>query len=228
MVISVPGADSAPRSNVPYTPLELEGRDVFISEGCYTCHSQMIRPFTWESARYPASVSTIDDSIFDHPFQWGSRRIGPDLARVGGKYADVWHYKHMINPREISIGFQHATLSASRDVRPSTSPKHRRRSFERMRERSAFRTKRPSRFRRQSRPRTLRQAAIASRLGRRKPESTFAKNRRRKVANSIVNSRLVALISVSSAPRPHSHGRIGRGQRRRYGPAGLGGGDFGQ
>ena len=63
----------------------------------------MIRPFTWESARY-GEVSTIEDSIFDHPFQWGSRRIGPDLARVGGKYADVWHYKHMINPREISVG----------------------------------------------------------------------------------------------------------------------------
>jgi cytochrome c oxidase cbb3-type subunit I/II len=89
--------------NVPYTALQLEGRDVFIREGCYTCHSQMIRPFTWESARYGA-VSSIEDSMYDHPFQWGSRRIGPDLARVGGKYADVWHYKHMINPREISPG----------------------------------------------------------------------------------------------------------------------------
>ena len=102
MVISVPETMRTTK-NVPYTPLELEGRDVFISEGCYTCHSQMIRPFTWESARY-GEVSTIEDSIFDHPFQWGSRRIGPDLARVGGKYADVWHYKHMINPREISVG----------------------------------------------------------------------------------------------------------------------------
>jgi len=102
MVISVPETMRTTK-NVPYTPLELEGRDVFISEGCYTCHSQMIRPFTWESARY-GEVSKIEDSIFDHPFQWGSRRIGPDLARVGGKYADVWHYKHMINPREISVG----------------------------------------------------------------------------------------------------------------------------
>jgi cytochrome c oxidase cbb3-type subunit I/II len=102
MVISVPETIRTTK-NVPYTPLELEGRDVFIREGCYTCHSQMIRPFTWETARYGA-VSTMDDSIFDHPFQWGSRRIGPDLARVGGKYNDVWHYKHMINPREISIG----------------------------------------------------------------------------------------------------------------------------
>jgi len=63
----------------------------------------MIRPFTWETARY-GDVSVMDDSIFDHPFQWGSRRIGPDLARVGGKYTDVWHYKHMVDPREISPG----------------------------------------------------------------------------------------------------------------------------
>ena len=102
MVISVP-EQMRTTKNVPYTPLELEGRDVYLREGCYTCHSQMIRPFTWESARY-GEVSSTDDSIFDHPFQWGSRRIGPDLARVGGKYADVWHYKHMINPREISVG----------------------------------------------------------------------------------------------------------------------------
>ncbi len=102
MVISVPEA-MAKTKNVPYTPLELEGRDVYLSEGCYTCHSQMIRPFTWETARY-GDVSTMDDSIFDHPFQWGSRRIGPDLARVGRKYADVWHFKHMIDPREISPG----------------------------------------------------------------------------------------------------------------------------
>jgi cytochrome c oxidase cbb3-type subunit I/II len=102
MVVSVPETMRTTK-NVPYTPLELEGRDVFISEGCYTCHSQMIRPFTWETARY-GDVSTLEDSIFDHPFQWGSRRIGPDLARVGGKYADTWHYKHMINPREISVG----------------------------------------------------------------------------------------------------------------------------
>ncbi|MFA9412579.1 MAG: cytochrome-c oxidase, cbb3-type subunit I [Deltaproteobacteria bacterium] len=102
MVIAVPESIRTTK-NVPYTPLELEGRDVFLREGCYTCHSQMIRPFTWETARY-GDVSVMDDSIFDHPFQWGSRRIGPDLARVGGKYADVWHYKHMIDPREISPG----------------------------------------------------------------------------------------------------------------------------
>jgi cytochrome c oxidase cbb3-type subunit I/II len=102
MVISVPESIRTTK-NVPYTPLELEGRDVFLREGCYTCHSQMIRPFTWETARY-GDVSVMDDSIFDHPFQWGSRRIGPDLARVGRKYPDVWHYKHMIDPREISPG----------------------------------------------------------------------------------------------------------------------------
>lgn len=88
-------------TNVPYSALEVEGRDVYLREGCYTCHSQMIRPFTWETARYGA-VSSPDDSIFDHPFQWGSRRIGPDLARVGGKYSHTWHFRHMVNPREIS------------------------------------------------------------------------------------------------------------------------------
>ncbi|MFT5355301.1 MAG: cytochrome c oxidase cbb3-type subunit I/II [Polyangiales bacterium] len=101
-ILTVPEQLASTR-NVPYTPLELEGRDVFIQEGCYTCHSQMIRPFAWETARYGA-VSQPDDSIFDHPFQWGSRRIGPDLARVGGKYSDLWHYRHMLNPREISPG----------------------------------------------------------------------------------------------------------------------------
>jgi len=101
-LVTVPEQLAATR-NVPYTALEVEGRDVFIQEGCYTCHSQMIRPFTWETARYGA-VSDPDDSIFDHPFQWGSRRIGPDLARVGGKYSHTWHYRHMRDPREISPG----------------------------------------------------------------------------------------------------------------------------
>ncbi|MEM7437615.1 MAG: cytochrome-c oxidase, cbb3-type subunit I, partial [Myxococcota bacterium] len=101
-LFSVPEAIKTTK-NVPYTPLELEGRDVFLREGCYTCHSQMIRPFTWETARY-GRVSELDDSIFDHPFQWGSRRIGPDLARVGGKYQDKWHYTHLVNPREIYLG----------------------------------------------------------------------------------------------------------------------------
>ncbi|HEX6243000.1 MAG TPA: cytochrome-c oxidase, cbb3-type subunit I [Polyangiales bacterium] len=90
-------------TRVPYTALELEGRDVYLKEGCYNCHSQMIRPFTWETARY-GEVSRADESIFDHPFQWGSKRTGPDLARVGGKYNHQWHYHHMIDPREISPG----------------------------------------------------------------------------------------------------------------------------
>ncbi len=89
--------------NVPYRALELEGRDVYLKEGCYNCHSQMIRPFGWESARY-GDISQADDSVFDHPFQWGSKRTGPDLARVGGKYNHQWHYRHMQDPREISPG----------------------------------------------------------------------------------------------------------------------------
>jgi cytochrome c oxidase cbb3-type subunit I/II len=87
----------------PYTSLELEGRDVYLQEGCYTCHSQMIRPFAFEAARYGA-VSTPDDSIWDHPFQWGSKRTGPDLAREGGKYPNLWHYQHLLDPREITPG----------------------------------------------------------------------------------------------------------------------------
>jgi cytochrome c oxidase cbb3-type subunit I/II len=89
--------------NTPYTALQLEGRDIYLREGCYNCHSQMIRPFGWETARYGA-VSKEEDSIFDHPFQWGSKRTGPDLARVGGRYSNTWHYKHMLDPREISPG----------------------------------------------------------------------------------------------------------------------------
>ncbi len=105
IVPAVVAAPEAIRSskNAPYSALELEGRDAYIQEGCYVCHSQMIRPFVWESARYGA-VSNADDSVFDHPFQWGSRRIGPDLARVGSKYSNLWHFKHMLNPREISPG----------------------------------------------------------------------------------------------------------------------------
>lgn len=87
----------------PYRPLELQGRDIYLREGCYLCHSQMIRPFPFETARYGAA-STIDDSRYDHPFQWGSKRTGPDLAREGGKYSNVWHYKHLVDPRQISAG----------------------------------------------------------------------------------------------------------------------------
>jgi cytochrome c oxidase cbb3-type subunit I/II len=87
----------------PYTPLELEGRDVYLSEGCYTCHSQMIRPLAWEAARY-GEPTPPDQSIWDHPFQWGSKRTGPDLARVGSKYQPPWHYLHMMSPQEMTTG----------------------------------------------------------------------------------------------------------------------------
>ncbi len=93
----------AATNQTPYTPLELEGRDVYLAEGCYTCHSQMIRPFVWETSRY-GPVSRADESIFDHPFQWGSKRTGPDLAREGGMRSHLWHYQHMIDPRQISAG----------------------------------------------------------------------------------------------------------------------------
>ena len=84
----------------PYTPLEQVGRNIYIREGCYTCHSQMIRPFRDEFERY-GHYSLAAESMYDHPFQWGSKRTGPDLARVGGKYSDDWHVAHMINPRQV-------------------------------------------------------------------------------------------------------------------------------
>ncbi len=87
----------------PYRPLELEGRDVYIREGCYTCHSQMIRPSIAEAQRY-GEPSTMAESLWDHPFQWGSKRTGPDLARVGGKYPSSWHYYHLLDPRSTSPG----------------------------------------------------------------------------------------------------------------------------
>jgi len=89
----------------PYTALELHGRDVYIAEGCYVCHSQMIRPFTWENARYPGGVSNAADSVWDRPFQWGSKRTGPDLARESAmNRGPVWHYNHMLDPRSTSEG----------------------------------------------------------------------------------------------------------------------------
>ena len=87
----------------PYTPLELEGRDLYVREGCYVCHSQMIRPFRAETERY-GEYSKAGESVYDHPFQFGSKRTGPDLARVGGKYPDIWHYRHMQDPRSTSAG----------------------------------------------------------------------------------------------------------------------------
>ncbi|GAB2667425.1 cytochrome-c oxidase, cbb3-type subunit I [Flavihumibacter cheonanensis] len=87
----------------PYTPLELHGRDIYVREGCYTCHSQMIRPFRDEVARY-GEYSKAGEFVYDHPFQWGSKRTGPDLAREGGKYPDSWHYNHMLDPTSMSPG----------------------------------------------------------------------------------------------------------------------------
>ncbi len=87
----------------PYTPLELQGRDLYIREGCYTCHSQMIRPFRSETERY-GQYSKAGEFVYDHPFQWGSKRTGPDLAREGGKYPNSWHFNHMIDPTTMSPG----------------------------------------------------------------------------------------------------------------------------
>jgi len=85
---------------LPYTPLQLAGRDIYIREGCYGCHSQMIRPFRAETLRY-GHYSVAGESVYDHPFQWGSKRTGPDLARVGGRYSDEWHRQHLTNPRDL-------------------------------------------------------------------------------------------------------------------------------
>jgi len=84
----------------PYTPLEQAGRDIYVREGCYTCHSQMIRPFRDEVERY-GHYSLAAESMYDHPFQWGSKRTGPDLARVGGRYSDEWHVQHLENPQSV-------------------------------------------------------------------------------------------------------------------------------
>ncbi len=87
----------------PYTPLELAGRNIYVREGCYLCHSQMIRPLRDEVERY-GHYSLAAESMYDHPFQWGSKRTGPDLARVGGKYSDDWHRDHLRNPRSVVPG----------------------------------------------------------------------------------------------------------------------------
>ena len=84
----------------PYTPLELTGRDVYVREGCYVCHSQMIRPMRDEVERY-GHYSLAAESMYDHPFQWGSKRTGPDLARVGGRYSDEWHIDHLVDPQSV-------------------------------------------------------------------------------------------------------------------------------
>jgi cytochrome c oxidase cbb3-type subunit II len=85
---------------IPYTALQIEGRDIYVREGCYNCHSQMIRPLRAETERY-GHYSVAGESVWDHPFQWGSKRTGPDLARVGGRYSDKWHEVHLIDPRAV-------------------------------------------------------------------------------------------------------------------------------
>ena len=87
----------------PYSPLELAGRDIYVREGCYNCHSQMIRPFRFETLRY-GEYSRLEEFIYDRPFQWGSKRTGPDLHREGGKYPHLWHYQHLMDPRSTSPG----------------------------------------------------------------------------------------------------------------------------
>ncbi|HPF70340.1 MAG TPA: cytochrome-c oxidase, cbb3-type subunit II, partial [Candidatus Krumholzibacteria bacterium] len=94
-------AESAKWMQKPYSPLEQAGRDIYVSEGCYVCHSQMVRPFRHEVLRY-GEYSRLEESLFDHPFQWGSKRTGLDLARVGGKYDNLWHYLHLMDPRSTS------------------------------------------------------------------------------------------------------------------------------
>ena len=94
----------------PYTPLELVGRNIYVREGCYNCHSQMIRPLRDEVERY-GHYSLAAESMYDRPFQWGSKRTGPDLARVGGKYSDDWHRDHLRSPKVGGAGLDHAVLS---------------------------------------------------------------------------------------------------------------------
>jgi len=108
---------------VPYNALQLAGRDIYIREGCYNCHSQMIRPFLSETLRY-GHYSVAGEFVYDHPFQWGSKRTGPDLQRVGGKYSDEWHRIHLNNPRDVvpeSIMPAYAWLSES-TIEPSSMP----------------------------------------------------------------------------------------------------------
>jgi cytochrome c oxidase cbb3-type subunit I/II len=102
-VVAHRAANVEDRRQVPYTPLELAGRDIYVREGCYNCHSQMIRTLVPDVLRY-GDYSRLGESIYDHPYQWGSKRTGPDLARLGGKYPDVWHLRHMEDPRAISAG----------------------------------------------------------------------------------------------------------------------------
>ena len=103
VVIVHRGATVEDRRQIPYSPLELAGRDIYVREGCYNCHSQMIRTLVPDVLRY-GDYSRLGESIYDYPYQWGSKRTGPDLARIGGKYSDIWHVRHMENPRSVSQG----------------------------------------------------------------------------------------------------------------------------
>ena len=107
----------------PYSPLELEGRDIYVREGCYNCHSQNIRSFVWETQRY-GPASRAEEFIYDHPFQWGSKRTGPDLSREGGRYPDLWHYTHLMDPRAINAASNMPTFKwlaeARVDVKATT------------------------------------------------------------------------------------------------------------
>ncbi len=107
----------------PYTPLELQGRDIYLREGCYTCHSQMVRPFRSETERY-GEYSKAGEFVYDHPFQWGSKRTGPDLHRLGGKYPDSWHWHHMMDPRTMSPGSNMPPYAwmAEKELDISTTP----------------------------------------------------------------------------------------------------------
>ena len=107
---------------LPYSPLEMAGRDIYVREGCYVCHSQMIRPMRDEVERY-GMYSLAAESMYDHPFQWGSKRTGPDLARVGGKYSDEWHVQHLTDPRSVvpesvmpGYGFLSARIITGDDI----------------------------------------------------------------------------------------------------------------
>jgi cytochrome c oxidase cbb3-type subunit II len=109
----------------PYTPLEQAGRNIYVREGCYACHSQMIRPFRDEVERY-GHYSLAAESMYDHPFQWGSKRTGPDLARIGGKYSDEWHVAHLVDPRSVvpeSVMPPYAFL-ARKDLRTDDAADH--------------------------------------------------------------------------------------------------------
>jgi cytochrome c oxidase cbb3-type subunit I/II len=107
-------AAQGPPPQEPYTPLELEGRDIYVREGCYNCHSQMIRPFRHETLRY-GDYSRLEEFRYDHPFQFGSKRTGPDLHRTGGRYPNLWHYQHLMDPRSTSPGSNMPVFAWMRD-----------------------------------------------------------------------------------------------------------------